>query len=38
MKSSTETLKCSASFFACALLIARFPLTTSEAIPLEPKM
>src|ERR1017187_1457438 len=35
-KRSAGTWNNSASFFACALLIARFPLTTSEAMPREP--
>jgi hypothetical protein len=35
---SVETLKNFASAFACALLISRLPLMTSDVMPLEPKM
>src|SRR5262245_31731150 len=38
MKAAGEMLKNSPSAFAFALLIPRFPLTTSETMPFEPKI
>jgi hypothetical protein len=38
IKAAGEISKNSPSFFACALLIARLPLKTSEAMPREPKI
>src|SRR5262245_29152074 len=38
MKAAGEMLKNSPNAFAFALLIPRFPLTTSETIPFEPKI